>query len=108
MATVGELEVLVLLAVLRLGDGAYGVAIRRELARRTGRSPSRGTVYATLRRLEAKGLLESRMGEPTPERGGRAKRFLSVSPEGLEALRGSLSDLDRMRDGLAVPAPDET
>ena len=104
MSSVGELEVLLLLSVLRLGDEAYGVAVRDELERRTGRRLSRGAVYATLRRLESKGFLVSELGEPTPERGGRAKRFLSPSAAGLEALRSSLRDLDRMREGLPDPA----
>jgi DNA-binding PadR family transcriptional regulator len=98
------LEVLLLLSVLRLGDEAYGVAVRDELERRTGRRLSRGAVYATLRRLESKGFLVSELGEPTPERGGRAKRFLSPSTSGLEALRSSLRDLDRMREGIPDPA----
>lgn len=107
MATLGEFEVLVMLSVLRLGDAAYGVAVRKELAARTGRNPSRGTVYATLRRLEEKGHVESQLGEPTAERGGRAKRFLRPTRAGLEALSGSLRDLDRMREGVGLPAPEE-
>ncbi len=104
MSSVGELEVLLLLSVLRLGDEAYGVAVRDELERRTGRRLSRGAVYATLRRLESKGFLVSELGEPTPERGGRAKRFLCPSAAGLEALQSSLRDLDRMREGIPNPA----
>ena len=82
----GEFEALVLAALLRLGDQAYGVAIRREIEDRTGRSPSIGAVYTTLHRLEGKGLVTSRLGEPTPERGGRAKRYFEARPEGREAL----------------------
>ena len=74
-AAVGELEQLVLLAVLRLRDNAYTVAIREEIAGRAGRRLSRGAVYATLERLERKGLLSSHFGEPSPERGGKAKKF---------------------------------
>lgn len=103
MSSMGELEVLLLLSVLRLGDEAYGVAVRDELERRTGRRLSRGAVYATLRRLESKGFLVAKLGEPTPERGGRAKRFLSPTEAGLEALRSSLRDLDRMREGIPSP-----
>jgi PadR family transcriptional regulator, regulatory protein PadR len=104
VSSVGELEVLLLLSVLRLGEEAYGVSVRDELERRTGRRLSRGAVYATLRRLESKGFLVSELGEPTPERGGRAKRFLGLSAAGLEALQSSLRDLDRMREGIPDPA----
>jgi len=95
-----EFEVLVLLAVLRCGVRAYGPSIKDEIAKRTGRPVSRGAVYVTLERLERKGVLTSKMGEPTAMRGGRAKRFFKVTPAGLKALRVSLSDLSRMREGL--------
>lgn len=100
MSTIGELETLILLAVLRLGDGAYGVSVKDEIRERTGRKLTRGAVYSALRRLEAKGLLQGTLGEPTPERGGRAKRFLEVTDAGLDAVRGATRDLDRMRAGL--------
>lgn len=100
MSTIGELETLILLAVLRLGDGAYGVSVKDEIGERTGRKLTRGAVYSALRRLEAKGLLQGTLGEPTPERGGRAKRFLEVTDAGLDAVRGATRDLDRMRAGL--------
>lgn len=100
MSTIGELETLILLAVLRLGDGAYGVSVKDEIGERTGRKLTRGAVYSALRRLEAKGLLQGTLGEPTPERGGRAKRFLEVTDAGLGAVRGATRDLDRMRAGL--------
>jgi DNA-binding PadR family transcriptional regulator len=96
----GEFEQLVLLAVLRLGDEAYAVPIRREIERRTGRPVSRGAVYVTLSRLSDKSYLESRMGEPTAERGGRAKRLYRVRPSGVLALKSCLAALDRMRAGL--------
>ena len=99
MAT-GELETLILLAILRLDDGAYGVAVRDELARRAGRELTRGAVYAALRRLESKGLIVGRMGEATPVRGGRAKRYLELTPAGHACLRDALHELDRMREGL--------
>lgn len=99
MAT-GELENLILLAILRLGDGAYGVAIRDEIEARTGRRLTRGAIYTALRRMEAKGFVEGRLGEATAARGGRAKRFLTLRPEGLEALRESARAFDRMRHGL--------
>ena len=85
----GELEQLILLAVLRLEEEAYGVRIVDELASRTGRKISRPSVYLTLGRLEEKGLLRSRMGDPTPERGGRAKRFYVVSATAMALLRES-------------------
>ena len=85
----GEFEQVVLLAVLRLGDEAYAVPILDEIAQRTGRAVSRGSVYVTLDRLETKGYLRSRLGDPTSERGGRAKRFYALRPRALEALRDS-------------------
>jgi PadR family transcriptional regulator PadR len=100
----GEFEQLVLLALLRLGDGAYGMAVRREIAERTGRDVAIGAVYATLDRLEAKGLVTSSEGETTAERGGRARRFFRVTGEGLRALRRSQQDLDRLWDGLPLGA----
>lgn len=100
MAALGELETLVLLAILRLGDDAYGVGVGHEIGSRTGRRLSRGAIYTALRRLEAKGYVGGALGDPTPERGGRAKRFLHVTAEGLDALRSSTGDVDRMRAGL--------
>jgi len=83
----GELEHMVLLAVLRRADEAYGKGVRDELRGRVGRSVSRSAAYITLERLVEKGYLVSRMGEPTGLRGGKAKRFYAVTPEGLEALK---------------------
>lgn len=96
----GEFEQLVLLAIARLDGNAYAVSIRAEIERRTGRVVSRGAIYVTLRRLSAKGYLESRMGDPTPERGGRSKRLYRLRPSGVAALKQSLAALDRMRAGL--------
>ena len=79
----GEFELMVLLAVIRLGDEAYGVPLARELAEVRGREVSAGSVYAALDRLEAKALVESSLGESTPERGGRAKRYFRVTEDGL-------------------------
>jgi DNA-binding PadR family transcriptional regulator len=84
--TLGEFEQIVLLAILRLGDNAYGVTIREEIAARTDRDPSPGALYTTLARLEDKGMLKSRMGDPTPDRGGRAKRFVKLTASGLDAI----------------------
>ena len=84
----GEFEQIVLLAVLRLGDdAAYAVPILDEIARCTGRAISRGSVYITLDRLETKGYLRSWLADPTPERGGRSKRYYALRPRAVEALR---------------------
>ena len=96
----GEFEQIVLLAVLRLGEDAYGVPIRLEIERRTGRSLTVGALYRTLDRLEAKGCVSSRFGEPTPERGGRSKRYFTVRPAGIRALRASRDALAAMWEGL--------
>jgi DNA-binding PadR family transcriptional regulator len=85
----GDLEHLVLLAILRLGRDAYGIPILDEVSSRSGRDVSRATVYVALKRLEQKGLVASRLGESTPERGGRAKRYFKLKPAGLRALRES-------------------
>ena len=97
----GELEQLVLLALLRLGDGAYGMTVREELARVAGRHPSYATIYSTLQRLETKGLVRARLGDPTAERGGRRKRLFTLTPAGQSALRQSLGAVERMARGVA-------
>jgi len=96
----GEFEQMVLLAIVHLGDGVYGVPIADEIERRTGRSVSPAAVYVTLRRLEQKGLLSSSMSDPTPERGGKARRCVKVTPAGRESLRAARQVLDRMWKGL--------
>jgi DNA-binding PadR family transcriptional regulator len=96
----GELEQIVLLAVIRLGDGAYGVPIRRAIENRTRRQITVGALYRTLDRLEDKGYLTSWFGDPTPERGGRSKRYFKVEALALKALRESRSALDAMWEGL--------
>ena len=98
----GEFEQLILLAILRLGDDAYGVTIRAELSERAGRTVAPGALYTALERLEAKGLITSRMGNPTPQRGGRAKRFVTVTATGIEALSRALQAYERLLDGLKV------
>jgi DNA-binding PadR family transcriptional regulator len=95
----GELEQLILLAILRLDGEAYAVPILEEVQSKTGLSLSRGSVYVTLDRLEQKGYLESWFAEPTPERGGRAKRFFRISALGAEALRRSRHALQKMWEG---------
>jgi DNA-binding PadR family transcriptional regulator len=96
----GEFEVVVLMAVLHGGDGAFGSAIRDEIERRSRRKVSRGSVYITLDRLEQKGLLASRLGEPDASRGGRPKRLFRVTPAGLKAVKQSVAWLARMHEGL--------
>lgn len=98
----GEFEHLVLLALLRLGDRAYGVTIRKEIESRAERDVALGAVYATLDRLEAKGYVTSTMGEPTSERGGRSKRFFRMSARGISALNQTHAALRRMTEGLSV------
>jgi PadR family transcriptional regulator PadR len=83
----GEFELMVMLALIRLGDDAYGVPISREIEVSSGREVSLGSVYATLERLEEKDLVSSRLGDPTPERGGRAKRYFQVTPKGSREIR---------------------
>lgn len=100
--TLGGFEKLLLLAVLRLGNDAYGAAIFEEIESRTGRAVSPGAVYVALRRLQAKGMLSSRSGDPTPERGGRAKRIYTLRQEGLDALRDARREWDAMAEGLDV------
>ena len=96
----GEFEQLILLAILRLGDDAYGVSIRAELTERGGRTVAPGALYTALERLEAKRLITSRMGDPTPQRGGRAKRYVTVTTSGIQALRRALRAYERLLDGL--------
>lgn len=100
LETLGEFETMVLLAILHLqgtlGSEVYGVPIVDEIERRTGRPVARAAVYVTLRRLEAKELVTSFMGEPTPERGGKARRCVEVTPQGVRALRESRRIMDRM------------
>ena len=95
----GELEHMILLAILRLGSEAYGISIRDELESQVGREVSRSAAYITLERLTKKGYLAARMGEPSPERGGRAKRYYEVTPSGREALRESGQALMRLWAG---------
>lgn len=103
--TLGEFEQLVLLALLRLGEEAYGIPIRDEIATRTRRRVSLGAVYKALLRLEAKGLVRSWMGEPTAERGGRRKKHYAVLPAGRRALAAALGAIRRMAEGVE-PLPE--
>jgi PadR family transcriptional regulator PadR len=103
--SLGEFEQIVLLAVLRLGDEAYGVTILSEIAERTGRNPSPGALYTTLHRMEDKGLITFREGSPTPERGGRAKRFVVVTRPGRAALASAQAAYRSLLDGLDLLTP---
>jgi DNA-binding PadR family transcriptional regulator len=96
----GELEQIVLLGILRVGDEAYGVPILEEIAREAKRDITLATVYKTLSRLEEKGFVTSRLGDPTPARGGRRKRYFALTAPGRRALRQSVSALRRMTRGL--------
>jgi PadR family transcriptional regulator, regulatory protein PadR len=97
---IGSLEHIVLLAIVRLGENAYGMTVRQEIEARTGRDISIGAVYATLERLETKGYVSSEVGEPTPERGGRAKRLFRIEADGEAALRASHEAIRKMTSGL--------
>jgi PadR family transcriptional regulator, regulatory protein PadR len=96
----GSLEHIVLLALVRLDGCAHGMIVRREIEKQTGRNVSIGAVYATLERLEAKGYVSSSTGEPTPERGGRAKRLFRVEVAGNRALQISDQTIRNMTAGL--------
>lgn len=99
-SSLGEFEQLVLLAVLQLGDEAYAVPVRDLIVRRTGREVARGALYTALERLEAKALLTSRVGDPVPERGGRARRYFTVTPEGVGLLREARAAVANLSQGL--------
>lgn len=96
----GEFEQLVLFAILSLRDNAYGVTIREEIHSRTGVDAAAGAVYTTLGRLEARGFVSSRIGEPTPERAGRRRKYYTLKPAGATALLRTYSVVRQMADGL--------
>lgn len=96
----GEFEEIVLLAILRLRDNAYGMTIRQLVEEATGRSTSIGAIYTTLDRLEQKGFVSSRQGESTPERGGRAKKYFKVEGTGAQALNDAQHARDALRGNL--------
>jgi PadR family transcriptional regulator PadR len=98
--TLGEFEQLIMCAVLRLDADAYGTSIREELKERAERDVSPGAIFTTLERLETRGLVTSRYGEPTAERGGRRKRFYRLTADGRRALGRSLRTVKRMSQGL--------
>jgi DNA-binding PadR family transcriptional regulator len=102
-----EFELYVMLAIARLGDEAYGVTIRREIEKRTGRPVSVGALYATLGRLGEKGFLDFEISDPQPVPGGRARKYCSLTPPGEEALRHSTEMLGRMLEGLKLASASE-
>ena len=98
----GEMELMVLLAVMRLGDEAYGVPISKELLTLAGREVALGSIYAALDRLEEKDFVSSSLGDPTPQRGGRAKRYFRVTPTGLRTLKMTRAALTNLWSGVPV------
>jgi DNA-binding PadR family transcriptional regulator len=100
-SSLGELEQLVLLAVLRIEGEAYAASVREELSRRTSRDVARGAVHVTLDRLERKGFLRSSLGEPAEARGGRPRRVFTITASGTRALQEALDALQAMTSGLA-------
>ena len=101
LPVLGEFEQVVMLALLRLGPDAYGAAVCTEIESRSGRGVSVSAVHTTLERLELKGMVKSRVGEPTPQRGGKRKRHYEVAAAGLKALQALKRTLRNMADGLA-------
>ncbi|HEV2701920.1 MAG TPA: PadR family transcriptional regulator [Steroidobacteraceae bacterium] len=101
---VGQHELLVMLAVLRLGREAYGVPIAAEIAHKTGREMLQGSVYALLERLESKGFISSKFGQATPQRGGRAKRYFALTAEGIREVHETQRALEALWQGLARTA----
>src|SRR5713101_8148672 len=96
----GNFELMVMLAVLRIGQNAYGVPVARELEETTSRDVLLGSVYAALDRLETKGLVSSSIGEPTAERGGRAKKYFKVTAKGLREVRDTQRTLVKLWKGV--------
>ncbi|HEX6535020.1 MAG TPA: helix-turn-helix transcriptional regulator [Gemmatimonadaceae bacterium] len=104
--TLGSLELAALLAVARLGEDAYGLAIRRDLAERTGRDYSVGAVHTTLQRLEDKGLVASRASAPIPVRGGRSRRQFTLTRAGTQALREARRHAAAVWAGVRITNPE--
>jgi|SRR6476646_7915091 DNA-binding PadR family transcriptional regulator len=98
---IGEFEYLILTAASRLGDNAYGASIRTEIENATGRACSVGALYTTLDRLEAKGFVTTRMGEPTPERGGRSKRLVRLTSSGAKVASDFFRAVSRISQGAS-------
>ena len=102
VASIGDFEQLILLALIRLGPEAYGVSIRQDIEARTTRTISAGALYTALNRLEHRGFVTSRLGEPTPMRGGKRKRLYSLRPAGEESVARAYDSLRQMASGLGV------
>jgi DNA-binding PadR family transcriptional regulator len=100
--TIGDFEQLILLALVRLGADAYGVSVRGEIEKRTGRTVSAGALYTALDRMEQRGLVASRLGDPTPQRGGKRKRLYTLQPAGERALARAYESLRLMANGVAA------
>lgn len=100
----GEFEMVVMLSLLHLGDDAYGMTIRLDIEERTARSVSIGAVYTTLRRLQRKGYVSSQLGRPSPSRGGRAKKYFRLEPDGVEALERSREMFARLWKDVPEPS----
>jgi DNA-binding PadR family transcriptional regulator len=100
--TIGDFEQLILLALVRLDADAYGASIRTEIEKRTGRTISAGALYTALDRMEKRGLVVSRLGDPTPERGGKRKRLYTLQPAGERALARVYESLRLMAGGLGA------
>lgn len=98
--TIGEFEQLILLALVRLGEDAYGVSMRKEIEQRTGRVISAGAIYTALERLENRGFVSSRLGDPTPQRRGRPKKYYHLEPAGADALSRSYTAFTEMTKGI--------
>jgi PadR family transcriptional regulator, regulatory protein PadR len=96
----GDFELMVLLAVMRLSDQAYGVPIAEEIERQSSRDVALGSIYAALERLEQKGLVSSEFGEPTPQRGGRAKKYFRLTKSGVRAVREAKNALINLWRGV--------
>ena len=101
--SLGEFEQVVLLAILRLGENAYGVTIGAEITVCTGRESAPGALYTTLERMEDKGLISSRLGDPTAQRGGRAKRYFILNSKGLAAITRAQQSYRRLLEGCELP-----
>lgn len=97
---ISNFEMMVMLALIRIGDKAYGVPISEEIERLSGHDVVVGSVYAALERLQSRDLVQSRIGEPTPERGGRARRYFTVTGKGLKVIRDTRRTLMRLWDGI--------
>lgn len=100
MGYLGEFEQLILFSILQLGDGAFGVSIRESIEERTGRVVSAGAIYTTLGRLEVRGLVSSRTGDPTPGRAGRPRKYYALEARGVKSLRDSYAAIQAMAGDL--------